>query len=403
MNDSALIKYYLDLSKSKEAVGPKIGIREASKDLSLVFSDDRDFIIQKKSGEQLIFMWPEFAIKDKKGGLRKATQIGISSFIGSESVPVNNNLVGMAKKESLKDLFSVYDYPPLRDYFEKHLASIDYFREVAGTISYGGPDDGIIKALKVLELDKEYYLWLAEHSPVQKGGLKYAEYFIMFCGMLYKISPEFALYFCNKYQTSSMQAVYKATVSKTDARYFLKNLFCNALRKILRDAWEKYGKAFVDYLCFDLYKQGFSEIPLDLFFNHAKEYPDDILSEDLGKHAEKLTNDTYKRLVYGTRRRLSSYNGSSAIRLYFPETSTEYINILGGFHIAIDFTPDLYSPLPFIIAKDRITNNPICAYYLNGYDASTVMCFSSIGKHVATKEQEKVGREIATRMGSKYL
>lgn len=233
--------------KTEEKTEEKPEEKKPEAEYKLIFSDDRDFIIEKKKGgktEQLVFLYPQFFIRRSNGIAVQITIPLVRGFFKQGSIPINNNLITTANVQNITSLIDYLKRPYYAEFFEERKASLVFFNNIA---------DCSIMDPKIS--DMAFLMMIADYHQVLVGGEKYNEQFLALSYQIYKLSQNLFDVFMEKYIRSSMIGV-EFSVNRSTG-YGHPWVY-------LSDLYEKYGDRFLDYFLFELYRQGYDRVP----FNH---------------------------------------------------------------------------------------------------------------------------------------
>lgn len=258
--------------------------RTAADYFKVILSSGIDVIIQKqfkKDIYQLVMMPSQDKYLIKKGeAIQTIDNISMEDFQNffkqlkkDDSIKINNIVFGEITKEDISLIYRMIT--GYRHYLSNGMMSLNLYKTMlyAGTSYYDRGERNTITSTVYLDLLKNEKLlkYITVKTPILENNRKYDESFVEAALTIEELAGyDHARYFIESYTKSSLRYIFEAAKygycrysngrSGSETRLF----FCTCLDK-------KYNlnvKRFIDYICFDLYGQGFLSIPTRIYTDY---------------------------------------------------------------------------------------------------------------------------------------
>ena len=278
LNDSDKIRHYIDIGKNAETEKKKVrtderkGKSKSSTSYEVVLSSGLDVVIEKNQ-DQFIFMPSQdrYVIKTE-AGMKNIKDMCLKEFenfftpFPSKGIEINSLLIDkIENKYELSDIYHMIKEE--NELLRQGMISWPIYRS---------------RSMRVIELCMkiEPRLWKNIMVKTPMLSVTSEKYDISFIALTYALYLSFgydaASYFVETYVKSSMKFISYITsdyalISNFENMIFEKKSKKNVFNDMfMADEINYTPKRLIDYLCYDLYTQGYHSIPLQTYIDYIK-------------------------------------------------------------------------------------------------------------------------------------
>lgn len=275
----------MDDDGSTPAVSKKeVKKRTAADYFKVVLASGIDTIIQKqfkKDIYQLVMMpsQDKYLIK-KSEAIQTIENMSMEDFQNffkqlkkDDSIKINNIVFGEITKEDISLIYRMIT--GYRHYLSNGMMSLNLYKTMlyTGSYSYRGDRNTITSTVYLDLLKNEKLLkYITVKTPILENNRKYDELFVEAALIIEDLAGyDYARYFIESYTKSSLRCIFDANFYYQYG-YYSNNRSVSEIRLFFNICLDKkYNlnvKRFIDYICFDLYGQGFLSIPARIYTDY---------------------------------------------------------------------------------------------------------------------------------------
>ncbi|RHB42272.1 hypothetical protein DW886_17280 [Enterocloster aldenensis] len=261
--------------------------RTAADYFKVVLSSGIDTIIQKqfkKDIYQLVMMPSQDKYLIKKGeAIQTIDNISMENFQDffkqlkkDDSIKINNIVFGEITKEDISHIYRMIT--GYRHYLSNGMMSLHLYKTMlyAGTSYYYRDGKDTITSTVYLDLLKNEKLlkYITVKTPILENNRKYDEAFVEAALTIEELAGyDYARYFIESYTKSSLRCIFDTNFYYQYGYYRYSSNRSGSETRLFFSACldKKYNlniKRFIDYICFDLYGQGFLSIPTRMYMDY---------------------------------------------------------------------------------------------------------------------------------------
>ena len=266
--------------------------KDIKKNWKIVLSSGIDTIIERKTRNsviQLILMptqdkyllMSDNVIQDITTMTADDFKAFFRNLKKDDEIKINNVVFQTIKKEDAEFIYDmIINY---RSLLQKGMMSYPFYKKMHGLRTYSYYKHTIQEIYRNLVKEEKLFKMLCTKTAILEGNNKYDEDFIEFMLTINETSGyDAARYFAEIYTRSSVEGI-----NLNNYRYYGYRNSTNAYREIFSSKFNLNIKRLSEYLCFDLYGQGFSRIPISLYKDYldmAYAFDDKKIKEKYPKH-----------------------------------------------------------------------------------------------------------------------